>query len=118
MTQKTFHLKGLSLKIATEIIIIHRTANEAQLRLQQEFADRAQRRNTQLVADMAPKWRELFYELGLPPEQIGEWVLDARWLEDHAIAVLVKAVNGSEPELQAGDYSLASDMNNVEERKH
>ncbi|APL99089.1 hypothetical protein LK3_58 [Bordetella phage LK3] len=83
-------LEGPALATAQDIHAAVARFNELQEALQEEYQKRLQDLQDETQKELKALWPQLHLAAGVPVGEVGEWKLDASYLEDHGVAFLSK----------------------------
>ena len=91
MSRKTtIRLTGDALTAARAVHGIHQQAHSQKAELEREFQERLNELVQDAQEQMSLAWAVLMNAADLPMEELGEWELDASYLDDHGCAFLSK----------------------------
>lgn len=91
MSRKTpIRLTGDALTAARAVRGIHQQAHAQKAELEREFQERLNELGRDAQEQMSQAWPVLMNAADLPMEELGEWELDASYLDDHGCAFLSK----------------------------
>lgn len=91
MSRKTtIRLTGDALTAARAVHGIHQQAHAQKAELEREFQERLNELGRDAQEQMSRAWPGLMRAADLPLEELGEWELDASYLDDHGCAFLSK----------------------------
>jgi len=80
---KTIQLKGNALEIAKRIHAVHRKAEERREEIEADY-----RAKVETTEEANGLFAEMIVAAGIPEEELREWGLDPRYLDEHGIAFL------------------------------
>lgn len=87
---KTVQLPTASLDLAREIRTLITTTRDRQNALQVEYQAKADAIREKADTELQSLWAQLHLSAGLPAEEVGEWTLDAKYLDAHGAGFLVR----------------------------
>ena len=91
MSRKTtIRLTGDALTAARAVLGIHQHAHAQKAELEREYQERLTELGKEAQEQMSRAWPVLMNAADLPMDELGEWELDASYLEDHGCAFLSK----------------------------
>lgn len=91
MSRKTtIRLTGDALTAARAVHGIHQQTHAQTAELEREFQERLNELGRDAQEQMSRAWPVLMNAADLPMEELGEWGLDASYLDDHGCAFLSK----------------------------
>lgn len=100
MSRKTtIRLTGDALTAARTVHGIHQQAHAQKAELEREFQERLSELGRDAQEQMSRAWPVLMNAADLPMEELGEWELDASYLDDHGCAFLSKREEDARPSL-------------------
>jgi len=89
-------LEGPALALAQDITATCATAREKVEALQRDFERQAEKIREETNRELKALWPQLHLAAGVPVGEVGEWELDASYLEDHGVAFLSKSCREGE----------------------
>jgi len=87
---KTVKLVGRALEIARRIQAVHQEAHAKRQALEEEYHRNAQAIGQEAQNQFNDLWPELMVAAGLSPAEVGQWTVDASYLDEHGLAFLSK----------------------------
>lgn len=85
---KTIQLKGNALEIAKRIHRVHREAEERRDAIEADYRASMERAKAETTEQANGLFAEMLVAAGVPEEELREWGLDPRYLDEHGIAFL------------------------------
>lgn len=103
MSKTTIRLTGDALSAAQIVHGIHQQTHARKAELEREYQERLTELGKEAQEQMSRAWPVLMNAADLPMEELGEWVLDASYLEDHGCAFLNKREEEEDARPSLGD---------------
>lgn len=89
-------LEGPALALAQDITTTYDAAREKVEALQRDFERQAEKIQEETNRELKALWPQLHLAAGVPVGEVGEWELDASYLDDHGVAFLRKCCHEGE----------------------
>lgn len=99
---KTVRLDGDALALAQDIQTVCANAHERREALQREYQLRMEALQEETNRELKTLWPQLHLAAGLPVQEVGEWQLDASYLE-HGVAFVSKCLHEEAQGVSLGD---------------
>ena len=104
MSRKTtIHLTGDALTAARAVHGIHQHSHARKAELEREYQERLTELGKEAQEQMSRAWAVLMNAADLPMDELGDWGLDASYLEDHGCAFLRKREEEEDARPSLGD---------------